>query len=279
MPLGPGGKVVLHLVPVPAFADGRLLDVVSAVAAGTHLPLPLDGMGAGNRPGHNIDGFLNYADRPAGGRQSYAQFFRSGAIEGVGNLSKREADGNPYFVSTHFKNKVVLAVRQYLNVLQAFDAGLPVYAFLSLCDVAQCFYRYSPDGASWSDAGPLNRDILALPELYIDNFRTDVPALMRPSVQHALECVRFSAVRNVRRTGRLERQVTSARLFGVLFLPKMSGNEKSSKRELLRTLFDVYARALPPARFHEPPAHWATDLYLHGINMGPPTAWGELNVA
>lgn len=83
---------MLHLVP--AFADGRLLDVVSAVAAGTHVPLPLDGMGAGNHPGINIDGFLNYADRPAGGRQSYAQFFRSGAIEGVGNLSKRDADGN-----------------------------------------------------------------------------------------------------------------------------------------------------------------------------------------
>jgi hypothetical protein len=106
-------------------------------------------------------------------------------------------------------NKVVYALRQYLSVLEAFDAGLPLYAFLSLCDVAQCFYRYSPDGAGWSDAGPLNREILALPELYVDNFRTDVPALM------ALECVRFSAVRNVRRTGRLEGQVTGARLFGI----------------------------------------------------------------
>jgi hypothetical protein len=54
------------------------------------------------------------------------------------------------------------------------------YAFLSLCDVAKCYYRYSPDGAGWSDTGPLNREILTLPELYIDNFRTDVPALMRP---------------------------------------------------------------------------------------------------
>jgi len=39
---------------------------------------------------------------------------------------------------------------------------------------------YSPDGAGWSDTGPLNREILALPELCIDNFRADVPALMRP---------------------------------------------------------------------------------------------------
>ena len=34
---------VRHLVSVPAFADGRLLDVATAVAAGTHVPLPLDG--------------------------------------------------------------------------------------------------------------------------------------------------------------------------------------------------------------------------------------------
>lgn len=179
VPLGTGGKVVLHVVPVPAFADGRLLDVVSAVAAGTHVPLPLDGIGAGNRPGINIDGFLNYADRPAGSRQSYEQFFRSGAIEGVGNLSKRDTDRNPYFVAAEFTNKVVFALRQYLSVLEAFDAGLPIYAFLSLCDVAQCFYRYSPDGMGWSDTGPLNREILALPELYIDNFGADVPALTR----------------------------------------------------------------------------------------------------
>jgi hypothetical protein len=180
VPLGPGGKVVVHLVPVPAFADRRLLDVVSAVASGTHVPLPLGSTGDGSRPGINIHGFLNYADRPRGGQQSYAQFFRSGAIEGVGNLSKSGADGHPYFVATEFTEKVVLAIRQYLSVLEALDAGLPVYGFLSLCDVAQCFYRYSPDGAGWHDAGPLNQQILALPELYIDSFRTDVPVLMRP---------------------------------------------------------------------------------------------------
>lgn len=179
VPLGPGGKVAVHLVSVPAFADGRLLDVVTAVAACTHVPLPLDGMSGANRAGINLDGFLNYADCPAGGRQSYAQFFRSGAIEGVGNLSRRD-DGSPYFVAAEFTNKVVLAVRQYLSVLDAFNAGLPVYGMVSLCGVAQCHYRYSPDGAGWSDTGPLGQEVVALPEVYIEGFGVDVPALMRP---------------------------------------------------------------------------------------------------
>jgi hypothetical protein len=39
----------------------------------------------------------------------------------VCNLSKRDADGHPYFVVAEFANKVVLAVQQYLSVLEAFD--------------------------------------------------------------------------------------------------------------------------------------------------------------
>ena len=90
VPLGRGGKVALHLVPMPAFADGRLLDVVSAITRGTHVPLPLDGVNSANRSGVNFDGYITHLDRPANGRQSYAQFFRSGVIECVGNLSMQK---------------------------------------------------------------------------------------------------------------------------------------------------------------------------------------------
>jgi len=179
VPLGSGGKIVLHLVPVPAFADGRLREVVSEVLAGTkRFPLPLNNMGAATLPCVNFDGFLTYLDSPVEGQQSYAQFFRSGAIEGVGYLSKLP-NGNPYFETAEFTNKVVSAVRLYLSVLEEYNAGLPVYAFLSLCNVAHCFCYHSNYGKKLL-TGPLNREVLLLPELYIDNFKTDVPALMRP---------------------------------------------------------------------------------------------------
>jgi hypothetical protein len=44
IPLAQGGKIVLHVVPLPAFADNRLVDVVSSVVRGTAVPLPLTGM-------------------------------------------------------------------------------------------------------------------------------------------------------------------------------------------------------------------------------------------
>jgi hypothetical protein len=35
-------------------------------------------------------------------------------------------------------------------------------------------------GAGWNDAGPLRRDVVVLPEVPLDSFSADVPALMRP---------------------------------------------------------------------------------------------------
>ncbi len=179
IPLAVGGKAVLHVVPLPSFADSRLIDIVSSVESGTHVPLPLDGMSGLNRQGVNLDGYLNYTEGQPGTRLSYAQFFRSGAIEGVSELGRRDGGGS-YFVGTDLANRIVFTLRQYLNVLKSFDAGLPIYAFLSLCDVDQCYLRYSVNGMGWKDAGPLRCDLVALPEVYIDSFSVDIPAVMRP---------------------------------------------------------------------------------------------------
>jgi hypothetical protein len=156
------------------------MDIATAAIGGTHMPLPLGGMSGANRSSVNLDGLVNYTDKIVRMRQSYAQFFRSGAIEGVGELSRRDEDGYPYFVGPEFTQKIVFAVRQYLDVLRSYDAGLPVYVFLSLCDVAQCFYRNAPEGF-WVDNGPLGRDLVALPEIYVESFDIDVPTIMRPA--------------------------------------------------------------------------------------------------
>jgi hypothetical protein len=80
VPLGASGKLAIHVVPVPAFADSRLLDMVSAAASGTHMPLPPGGMSGANRWAVNLDGLVNYTDQGVRMRHGYAQFFRSGAI-------------------------------------------------------------------------------------------------------------------------------------------------------------------------------------------------------
>lgn len=179
IPLRQVGKAVVHVVPLPSFADGRMLDIVSAVASGTQVPLPLDDVGFSNRGAVNLDGFLNYTYAHSGARCAYAQFFRNGAIEGVGEL--RNDDGvNSYFISTDFTNLVVSHVRQYLQLLKSFDMGLPVYIFLSLCSATRAVYRHAPASSGFVNTPPLGREIAALPEIYVDSYDVDVPAVMRP---------------------------------------------------------------------------------------------------
>lgn len=181
IPLGPLGKVVLHVVPLPTFADGRMADIVSELAKGTHVPVPLDELGLPFRDAVNLDGYLNCAVGAPGTRSAYVQFFRNGSIEGVGEL-RSDDRVRSRFISRDLTNIVVSRVRQYLDVLKAYDLGLPIYIFLSFCNAGQIFYRHADvSGMSWADSGPMSRDIVALPEIYVDNFEVDVIDVMRPA--------------------------------------------------------------------------------------------------
>jgi hypothetical protein len=122
---------------------------------------------------------LNYASGVEGARQSYAQFFRNGAIEGVAEL--RTDDGvSSRFVGGPFTELVVSHVRQYLEVLKSYEMGLPIYIFLSFCNAAKTVYRYAPGCVGWFETTPLGREIAAFPEIFVDDFSVDVPAAIRP---------------------------------------------------------------------------------------------------
>jgi hypothetical protein len=177
--MNPIGKVVVHVIPLPSFADSPMVDIVSVLGRGRHLPMPLDELNLPATGAVNLDGYVNYAIGVPGARPAYAQFCRNGAIEGVGEL--RNDDGvNPRFIGGGFTQLIVTHVQQYLEVLKSYEMGLPVYIFVSLCSAAKTVYRYSPEGFGWQETKPLGREIATFPEIYIDSFDVDVPALMRP---------------------------------------------------------------------------------------------------
>jgi Putative DNA-binding domain len=179
IPMNQTAKVVVHVIPVPSFADGRMIDMVSVLSR-DHLPTPLDDLNMPAMRAVNLDGYLNYAapGNYRGARQAYAQFFRNGGIEGVGEL--RSDDGvNSRFVGKEFTGLIVTHVRQYLQVLKFYETGLPVYIFLSFCNAAKMVYRHAPEGFV-EETRPLGREIAAFPEIYVDTFDLDVPAVMRP---------------------------------------------------------------------------------------------------
>jgi hypothetical protein len=161
------GKVVVHAIPLPSFVDGRMADIVSKLGKGNDhdLPVPLDLIGFTYAHAFNLDGYLRYAQVPEGRWNSYAQFFRNGAIEGVGELRTERA--NSMFLTVDSTNVVLSMVCQYLRVLKAYDMGLRVYVYLSLGNSTNTVHRYATYGGGFADTQPLGREIVALPrDLY-----------------------------------------------------------------------------------------------------------------
>ena len=179
IPMSQIGKVVLHVIPLPSFVDGRMADIVSELSKGHHVPVPLDLIGFPYAYAVNLDGHLNYARVREETNNSYAQFFRNGAVEGVGQL--RTEDGvTSWFETRDLTNVVLSRVYQYLQVLKAYNLGLPLYVYLSICNATRTVHRYAYYGG-WTDTPPLAREIVACPEIYIDNFELDLIDAMRPA--------------------------------------------------------------------------------------------------
>jgi hypothetical protein len=180
IPMGQFGKVVVHVVPLPSFADGRMADLLSRMDKGTHVPLPLDLIGFACAGGCNLEGFVNYAQVGEERNRSYAQFFRNGAIEGVGEL-RSDDDVGSRFLTVDLTNVVLSRVHQYIDVLKSYDLGLPIFVYLSLCNATRTVHRYAHPYGNFADTRPLGREVVACPEIYIDSFDSDLIEDMRPA--------------------------------------------------------------------------------------------------
>jgi hypothetical protein len=98
----------------------------------------------------------------------------------VAALRLRAGDGSTYFAGPDFADEIISALRQYIGVLASYDAGWPVYAFLSLCNARGSHLRYSASGIGYNDAGPLGREVIALPEVLIGDASVNLLSVMRP---------------------------------------------------------------------------------------------------
>jgi hypothetical protein len=180
IPMSQTGKLAVHVIPLPSFVDGRMTDIVSKLSQGHHLPIPLDEIGFSYAHTVNLDGYLNFAQVPLGKHKSYAQFFRNGAIEGACEL--RTDDGvTSRFLTRELTNVVISRVCQYLRVLKAYDMGLPVYVYLSICNATRTVLRYETTYGNFAETSPLGLEIVTCPETYIDDFEIDLIDAMRPA--------------------------------------------------------------------------------------------------
>lgn len=173
VPLPPGPKIVLHLIPLISFEPGVSFDVISLRTEIHNLPT-VDSSNFNSLI--NFDGLCTYEFNRADQEYlSYLQFFRRGVMESVGtwNFYKCE-DTNCVAIEAIEKNLIVNLPR-YFRSFQRLDIEPPIIVMLSFLEIKGHRIIFGHDTRTL-----INKNDLLLPELMLTDYQTDPAEFLRP---------------------------------------------------------------------------------------------------
>ncbi len=182
--VGVGPKTIIHLVPVSALMAHAHIELQANLNILQNIEPLAREYCAGRQPRFNFDG---YVIQPTASRTreraGYVQVFRSGIIEAVGKemLDYRMEEGGHerivYF--RQFGPILIRDIAAYLLALKQLGVSLPVYIALTLARVHEFALTTSvrPDRHA---CGPIDRNMLFLPDVCFDNWDDSVPEKLRP---------------------------------------------------------------------------------------------------
>jgi hypothetical protein len=177
IPLDSGPKLVLHLLPISAFSGSPVIDLKTAEAPMNKLK-PMGQPTNYGPPQYNFDG-LSFAGGNGVSTFSYIQLFRNGVIESVG----ARIAGGKFVLGNRFEADLLLA-RSYMKFQKEIGAELPLFLAISILTAKGfTFYPREPTGFdSWMHINPIQQDLLAVPEVMIEDENADIGTLIRPAL-------------------------------------------------------------------------------------------------
>jgi len=185
VPLTSGVKVVLHLVPFSAFGLAGAIDIKKVVEV-RHLLTPMGWSSCDYR--YNFDGYLAYTLTYADSgllSNSYAQIFRNGCIESV-RVIQGVSEKYPKSLSgTDFERWIMESMPSYLELLKTLEIAPPILVMLSLLDtrgwsmVMGVGRHIIPRETNLSAIQEIDRDRLLVPEIVLEDYRTDITVPMQ----------------------------------------------------------------------------------------------------
>jgi hypothetical protein len=174
VPVREGGRLVLHLIPLSAFTGGSVIDIQKHNDQ-LHRFVPFRASGWNNRM--NIDGYVNFTGGLPEPSRAYTQLYRSGIVEAVEGLNSYEGK---QCISPSYEKEVLDVLGSYLKMLEQFNIQPPIYIFLSFVGVKNSQLVTERDYFRRFEQHGLDRDVLLLPEVVIDNFGVDLVSMLRP---------------------------------------------------------------------------------------------------
>lgn len=202
VPLTPGPLLVLHCTPVESFSSKRSLDVMGLLSLPAMMrPMGRDSYGSVRV---NFEGVIctAHGEIPA----AYTQVFRNGVIEAVGEgfLSGFNAGLIPSVV---YEGTLLKYLPNCFSILDHLGCRPPILVGISLIGVRA--YRMSVDPRLQISLGlgdPINRDVLVLPEIVVEDVSEDPAVLLKPAFDMVWNACGYPSSRNFDATGKWKPQ-------------------------------------------------------------------------
>ena len=199
IPLGNGAKTVLHIVPLGAFSGSTNVDVVELGQKNLNALSPITpGVGYFR---HNFDGFLTSLTTPhPANPNSYLQIFRNGIVEAVDECTTQNSRKVGVFPATSMEKKVIPALSRVFTLLQEQGVTPPLLIMLTLVGVAGLNITRN-DYGFLSQSTPIDRDVLMVPEVLVDNYPSNPDKVLRPIFDAIWNAAGYAACPNYDEAG------------------------------------------------------------------------------
>jgi hypothetical protein len=180
--------LILHLIPLASFhPEPQYFDIKKNKEILYKFMIPMCSASLNNSNGiwwknrNNFDGFLTHQDN-GDNDICYVQFFRNGVIESVSSKIVYSTQGIPIIYGGLIEELLIQSTEKYFNLLKQIGIQPPIFLFLTLTgvrNVEMCFDQRQITGSS--HAIKIDRDILQIPELIIENLNISVKKFLKPA--------------------------------------------------------------------------------------------------
>lgn len=168
-------KVIIHFIPLEAFAGGPTYDV-RPIYENPQLIAPMGTTAWGYRL--NLDGVVAFGSRQP--CETYTQLFRSGVLEVVqGRILAGQHEGRLVIPSVAFEEYIVRYLPQCFRLLETIGAGLPIVVAMTLTHTKGLWMgvnTFLRDEAGY----PIEAETIILPEAIVESFTTPAHEILKP---------------------------------------------------------------------------------------------------
>ncbi len=175
IPMEKGAKLILHVVPISAFNIRSQFDVISIstqelqplnVYSGWNHRINLDGKVTFEQSGNPL--FAN----------TYLQIFRNGVIEAVETHYTISQTGKSSYIYRAYERDLLKLIERLIKVQENIGVQSPLFIMLSFLGVKG--YVMGFDSGFGRFGNPIDRDALLLPVAILEDYNSDLFAIMKP---------------------------------------------------------------------------------------------------